>query len=423
MSKTLRCIIKAWFIWIIAAAFYSYEFFVRISPTVMVPQLMGGLGVDAAVLGTLSAYYYYVYAILQIPAGGLLDRFGVKVLLMPAAGMVALGCFLLSHAHQLWVAELARVLMGCGSAFSFVGCLKLASNWFKSSQFPLMVGLTNMVGVLGAIIGEAPLSTAVHHLGWREAMTWAAVVGVVIACLIVCVIDDEPISSCKEEMEAEAAPHASGFWVIMKALVKSPQAWLAAIFGGLMVAPISGFAELWAVPFFSKAYHLPDVSAAKLSSFIFVGIAVGGPFHGWLAGKLPSRKWIMGVGAFFALVCLATIVYVAVPKEMEIGTLLFFFGFFTSSMLLVFSISRDYHPLWMSGILIAFINTLIMLAGTFFQPFIGFLLDHLEHLSGKYNALSALPFTTVDFRMSFSSLLFCIVLALILLPFLKEKKS
>lgn len=67
-----------WLIWCIAALFYFYEFFLQVSPNVMVPELMSSFHVTAASLGNLAAFYFYAYAIMQIPAGVLLDFFGPR---------------------------------------------------------------------------------------------------------------------------------------------------------------------------------------------------------------------------------------------------------------------------------------------------------------------------------------------------------
>ena len=81
MQSSRACQMRAWLIWVVAALFYAYEFFIRISPAVMVNSLMHSFALDAAALGSLSAFYYYAYACMQIPVGMLLDRYGIRRLL------------------------------------------------------------------------------------------------------------------------------------------------------------------------------------------------------------------------------------------------------------------------------------------------------------------------------------------------------
>ena len=64
--------------WLTAALFFGYAWVLRVAPSVMVEELMRDFAVGAAVLGNLSAAYFYGYAGMQIPVGLLLDRFGPR---------------------------------------------------------------------------------------------------------------------------------------------------------------------------------------------------------------------------------------------------------------------------------------------------------------------------------------------------------
>ena len=55
--------------WALAAAFYLFGFFQRVTPASLAPDLMRDFGLTAAGLGNLSAFYYYAYAAVQIPTG------------------------------------------------------------------------------------------------------------------------------------------------------------------------------------------------------------------------------------------------------------------------------------------------------------------------------------------------------------------
>ncbi|HFA59161.1 MAG TPA: MFS transporter, partial [Rhodospirillales bacterium] len=63
-----------WLLWALAALFYAYGFLQRVAPGVMAGDLMRDFALDGALLGTLSAAYFYAYAAVQIPAGLFMDR-------------------------------------------------------------------------------------------------------------------------------------------------------------------------------------------------------------------------------------------------------------------------------------------------------------------------------------------------------------
>ena len=123
-----------WFVWSLAAISFGYAFFHRVAPSVMVSELMGEFGIGGAMLGTLSALYFYPYVLLQIPLGALLEQFGTRLLLSGALVITAVGTFLFSVAEVIEFAYIGRVLIGIGSSVAFLGALALAATWYPASR-------------------------------------------------------------------------------------------------------------------------------------------------------------------------------------------------------------------------------------------------------------------------------------------------
>ncbi|MCD6055316.1 MAG: hypothetical protein K0R12_278 [Gammaproteobacteria bacterium] len=407
----------AWVIWLVAAVFFAYELFLRLSPTVMVDELMEAFNVHARELGSLSAMYYYAYALMQIPVGILLDRFGPRILLTFASTLVAIGCLVFGTTHQLWVADIGRILMGIGSAFAFVGCLKLSAAWFPASRFAFVVGLTNTLGVLGAVSVAKPMAFMVQNLGWRDVILLMMFIGFGLALLNFLVVRNNPYYQ-QIASKQPRLPKGHELWTHLKHIVSNKQTWLIALYGGLLVAPIAGFAELWCVPFLMKTYALTKPDAAGLTALIFVGIAVGGPLHGFLSNWIGRRRPIMLAGALGACMSLSTLIYL--PELLQpwmIPTSLFLLGFFSVTMLLCFALNSEIHPKEISGTVIAFTNMLVMLGGTLFQPLIGYLLDaHWKTVikEGAYH------YSIHDYQMAFVLLPICQLLGVVLLYFIRE---
>jgi len=100
---------------ILASCFYMYEFILQVSPAVMTNQLISDLKLNAITLGTMTAFYYYSYTPMQLPAGFLFDRFGPRRLLTIAILMCALGAFLFSSTTTIATTSAGRFMMGMGS--------------------------------------------------------------------------------------------------------------------------------------------------------------------------------------------------------------------------------------------------------------------------------------------------------------------
>lgn len=374
----------AWVVWIISALFYGAEFFQRVAPGVIADPLSKTFHIDHGTLGFIISFYFWAYGFAQLPVGVLLDRYGARLCLTLAAFAVSFGTILFATAHFVWVLALARILVGIGSAFAFVGCLKLAHFWFDRRLFPLIVGLTNTLGVIGALFGEEPLSDFVSAVGWQEALLLTGLAGIAVGVLIAIFVRNYPVNA-PVSMSCQA-PVMKNF----KSVLLRPQSWLISLYAGLMVAPVIAFGELWAVPYFEQAYQLGSDMASQATSAIFIGIAVGGPLHGFLSAFMGRRKTYLAVCQLLAVIALTLIIWDVQMGFVSLSLAMFFFGLFISAMLLAFPMHTAQLPRAMSGIVIAFTNMLIMIVGAIFQPLIGHLVDLFSNAQFAW-ALMVLP--------------------------------
>ncbi|HWN44041.1 MAG TPA: MFS transporter, partial [Thermoanaerobaculia bacterium] len=58
-----------------------FVLFHRTAPAAIAGELANAFSINAAVLGTLAATYFYVYTLLQVPVGVLADTLGPRKLL------------------------------------------------------------------------------------------------------------------------------------------------------------------------------------------------------------------------------------------------------------------------------------------------------------------------------------------------------
>ena len=406
-------------IWFVAALFYSYEFFLRISPNVMEQDLMAFFNVNATQVGLLASSYFWPYLLLQIPVGMVLDRYSTRNILTLAALIVALGCVLFASTPHLEMAIVGRSLMGLGSAFAFVGCLKLSANWFPSRYFAIVVGLTNTLGVLGGISGQLPLAVFIETVGWRGAIWDAGIIGLILAACNYLILRDYP-SDRKNYLQGRQIHSLRDILQGLKRIITSKQSWLVGIFGGMMVAPIIAFGEFWSDAFLQQAHHLTRVQAAGISSVLFIGIAVGGPVNGIISGLLGKRRPVMLMGVIGAFTAFSLLLFLTIDSIEIITGLLFVMGFFTSSMLLCFAINSESYPANITGIVIGFTNMAVMFfGGILFQPLIGKILDW-QWTGAIENGVRI--FTAQQYQVALSVFLGCHLIALLCLLFTRETR-
>ncbi|MDX1901485.1 MAG: MFS transporter [Gammaproteobacteria bacterium] len=407
-------------VWGLGALFFLMEYFIRVSPSVITHTLMATFHVQAFALGGLSAFFYYAYISMQLPVGVLVDRFGPHKLLVVATLLCSMSIAIFASVDNIQMAYLTRFLMGLGASFAFVGTLKLISTWFPSQKFALLAGVTQALGMLGAVIGNAPMSYAFHTYGWREAMWIIAVLFLILSFLaLVFIRDHNPRLAPRIQNQKTDTIKV---WPSLKVVLSNPQTWLNCLFIGLLYAPTAAFGEQWGVCFISTAHHISTTQAAAEVGTLFIGLAIGCPTLGWLSDRLGKRLLIMRISAVACLFLMTAILYSThnantILPEHAYTLVLFLYGFFNSGIVPSYALASEVNPRRLTGIALGVTNMASVIIGAIFIPLIGWIMDHL------WNGLrenGAPVYSLSNFEYAFILLPACFVIALIISFTLRE---
>lgn len=384
-----------WIICLLAALFYLYDFFLRVTPSVMIHPLMHDYGVGATEIGFISAFYYYAYTPLQIPSGIIIDKYSIRKVLTLSLLLCVIGTFIFVTFINLPAAFIGRILMGAGSAFAFVGALKLAAVWLPRNQFALFTGLTTALGTFGAVFADTILSRMVHWWGWRFSLHITVGIGLILTVLTFFIIRDRPAWVTRMPQSYLTWKR---IWGRVVALLKSWRFWMNGIVGCLLFLPVSVFASLWGVAFIIKSYHLSAAVGATATSLIFIGTAIGSPIVGWISDRIKSRRIPIFIGTVATTILSMVLIYVPGLPQFVILILLFLLGLCVAPQILVFAIAREISPPRSTGISTATTNFLVTIGGAVFQPLIGFLLD--LHWDGTKTASGIPSYSMHDYRLA-----------------------
>ncbi len=382
---------------IVAALFYCYEFILRIIPGALQDELTAAFGnISATAFGQLSAVYYFAYSPMQMPVGMLMDRYGPRRLLFFACLCCTVGSFLFSFSSSLIIAGSGRFLVGFGSSFAFVGVLSLALYWLPRQFFSLVAGLITTLGMLGLVYGEIKITKMADSMGLSYVLSMMVVIGLLLTALIFLVVRDGP---GEHPMKTEPLPNF--FRNVVKVLV-SKEVWLIGFVGACLYTSLSVFGELWGKTYLEHAHHLSKVQAAKAISCMFLGWAVGAPIAGYLSDLSARRVLPLVVGAISAFVCISIILYWPHLSYTPLCILLFLYGVFSGTELIVFIMAKENSGAELSSTVFAATNMIVTLGGVIFQPLVGKLLDtfgnnglvngeHIYSIGDYQAALSVLP--------------------------------
>jgi predicted MFS family arabinose efflux permease len=395
MSKEIT--FKSILMFVLTASFLAYEMGMQVSPGIITQDLMRDLHIDAYHLGIMSGVYFYTYTLMQIPAGLLYDRFMVRWVVVIPLLVCALGAYLFSISTNIWMASFARLCMGAGGAFAFIGVLVVAADVLPKRHFGIVVGLTQMLAAFGAMGGEVPLVYVVNRIGWRDTLSAIAMIGVVLAVLIWTFVRYQAVEACAHEAEEQKQ---ESILTSMRRILGKKQTWFIALYACMLWAPMAGFASLWGVPYLQTVFKISHNEAADLAALMWVGIAIGSPLLGAWSDRIAQRKLPLAVAAIVGLIAFSC-VYINPHWPMwMLSVFILCAGAACAGQALSFALVKEINSPQTLAAAIGFNNMAVVIAGAIFQPLMGKLIQW----SHTTEVLDPSLYTTADFQRGFSTL-------------------
>lgn len=363
----------------IASFFLFFEMAVQVSPSVMSYQLMHDFNIGSFGLGIMSGVYFYTYTAMQIPSGILFDKYNPRLVITLSVLTCALGTLLFAVANNIYVGCLARLLMGCGSAFAFVSVLVVTADLFKSKYFAAMTGITQMLAAFGAMSGQMPISALVLQIGWRHTLWVLTLIGLILSIIVWKFLNYERSAAVAHQSLDRVKIKAS-----LKKILTHSQSWYVAFYACLLWVPMSSFASLWGVPFLAAVDHLNQNTAAFLCSLMWLGLALASPLLGVLSTSIKNRVMPLAISALVGGVAFGLILYANFSPWM-LGILLFTAGAACAGQALSFAVVKENNSHAEKATAIAFNNMAVVISGAIFQPLIGKLIESSNTKLSAYN--------------------------------------
>jgi MFS family permease len=409
---------KGLVIWGTAAFFYFFQFILRVSPSACADSIMASLTIDAATLGGVIGFYYTGYTLMQIPAGIVLDRIGVRLPVVVGMVLCSLGVFVFAFAKSLVVLSIARFMMGFGSAFALLSNIKLVSVWFKPRIMSVFIGLTLLAGTIGAVVGGAPLTLLFDHVGWKTTLVFLAGCGFIHAMLAwFTLADAEQPELVGEKTTIEQQDHYTGICTAFSQTLKSPFTYFIGLYGMLMYLPLSGFCDLWGASFIEDVYQVSRLQATSIASCVYIGMGVGSPLWPLLHTRLNKYGLEMALSAFLTCLCFVCAFYIILPSLMILKICLFAGGVALSGQFLCFAAVTQFNCRSRTGIATGIHNMMCMMSGVIAQPLIGFFMD----LYGRVEGVEGIVFTHSAYIAGFSVITGGLSLALLMIYFSRRE--
>jgi MFS family permease len=265
----------------------------RSNLSIAAPLIKDELGISAWQLGKLLSAFFWTYALMQIPAGWLVDRFDVRWVF--AIGFLAwsVATAVTGFLHGFVALLTIRVILGLGESVAFPSYSKILGSHFKEhnrgfANSVLMTGLA-----LGPAFGMLVGGSAVAHFGWRPFFIALGLLGLLWLPLWYVLRPPRPLAS------AHAIMPAAGYLEI----IRESSAWGTCIGQGA-INYFLYFLVTWLPFYLVRGRHFSLNQMARVGAFVFFMSAISAMATGklsdrWIqAGASPTavRKGLMALG-------------------------------------------------------------------------------------------------------------------------------
>lgn len=404
-----------WTAFVIVGLAYVLSFFHRFAPAAISTDLQQTFHASGAELGGLAATYFYVYMVMQIPTGILVDTLGSRRVVAIGGLIAGAGSLLFGMSDTLTAASTGRLLVGLGVSVTFISLLKLNAAWFHDRHFATMTGATILLGNAGSLLAAAPLAWALNYVSWRTAFVFVGVLSLLLALLSWLMVRDHPGHAglpSMRELDGKPAhvPH-TGHWydglvIVLSNRATWPGLWVNMGLAGSMFA----FAGLWAVPFLRDVYGMSRAQATSHTTLLLAGFALGAFFVGMLSDRMGRRKPLMVVCAIAYSLCWLPLLFELPMGDVASYALFLLMGLSAPGFTLSWSCAKEVNPHALSGMATSVVNIGAFLGTAIMQPLVGWAIDRA----------GAAPHVAADYKNGIAILLGFSLMGLVATSFIRE---
>ena len=282
---------------------YFLSFLFRSINAVIAQDLMRDVGLGASGLGLLTAAFFAGFALVQIPLGVMLDRFGAARVQAGLLTIAAVGAALFALAHSASALVTARALIGLGCAGGLMAAFKAIVKWYPPDRLSLVNGCYLAVGGLGAIAATSPIEAALTLTDWRGLFVTLSVLSLASALLIYFVVP---------RGDAADAPPSLGRQVgELRQILRDRLFWRLAPISVMGMGGTLAIQGLWAGPWLTDVAGLSRSDAALRLLALSIAMTAGFLLNGYAADRLRQRGVstlsVMAWGTMISTLALALI--------------------------------------------------------------------------------------------------------------------
>ena len=265
--------------------------------SVSIPYIAKDFHLTPVAVGFLMSSFFFGYALMQIPAGMLADKFGVRKVI--TVGLIWWSAFtaLTAWAGSYAVMLVVRVLFGLGEACLPPSYFKSVAFWTPLKERGTMNSIVLSSNSLGPALAPLFAVGIIAAYGWRSVFSFLFVPGIIMAALVWFFVAEKPEESrwiSKEEAEeissgSPKGPEGTQNNLKISDAFKNPVVWK--VLCTLFIYMIAAWGYMtWLPSYLVKARGLSLAKMGLAASYPFFAGFVGAIVAGWFSDKVFPRK-------------------------------------------------------------------------------------------------------------------------------------
>ena len=402
---------------VVAGLAYVISIMTRSSLAVAAIPAAERFQVSASALGALVVFQVMVYAVMQIPVGVLLDRFGPRILLIIGALSMTIGQVIVAQAGSIEIAYLGRMLVGIGDAFTFVSMIRLIHDWNETRRAARLQLVMTNIGQAGQIISAIPFAMLLAFAGWETSFNIAAAIALLSGATVLLVIKTDAPAGVQHHHGVTIAKSIKSLSENIRFSGTRMCFWI------MFVSQSSGtvFALFWGVPFLIKGQgQTPAFASSMLLVQFVLGILIGAVL-GWVSVNRPSWRVPIFVSVGLSQV-LSWLVLGFLPGRAPVWLLVVVVATISTGApvsMIAMDFSRTIIPPERRGSANGFINVGGHSATFIMMALAGWVLDLVQSATHETS-----PFSFTGFRFAMSTQVIVLILGLVMfgIEYRKTKK-
>jgi MFS transporter, ACS family, D-galactonate transporter len=307
-----------WGIGVLLGAGVLINYFDRINLSVGAPQLQQEFGLTDGELGWLFSGFFWSYALLQIPSGMILDRFGVTAVYRVSSFLWSLTSALTALAGGFGGVLAARLLLGIAEGPGFPASAKATGYWFPRGERAMATSIFDAAAKFANVIGVPLVALAIVQFGWRWGFGITGMLSFLYFLAFLIVYRDPSrhprLSSVERDYiraggATREGPAESGEVAMLGYLLRNRKVWGLTI--GFAAYGYSFYLFLtWLPNYLVQSMHMSILKSAGFTAIPWICATVAGlGVGGWLIDHLiargydetPVRKTVLVVGMLLGL--------------------------------------------------------------------------------------------------------------------------